>query len=33
MNLVQSGEISTETAISQASNPEQMTRFLERMKI
>jgi twitching motility protein PilT len=33
MNLVQSGEISTEIAISQASNPEQMQRFLERIKI
>jgi twitching motility protein PilT len=33
MNLVQRGEISSETAISQASNPEHMSRFLERMKL
>ncbi|MCL2386600.1 MAG: PilT/PilU family type 4a pilus ATPase [Defluviitaleaceae bacterium] len=33
MNLVQSGEISKETALSQAANPEQMNRFLERMKV
>ena len=33
MNLVQSKEISPETALFQASNPEQMARFLERMKV
>ena len=32
MNLVQSGEISRDTAISQAANPEQMARFLDRIK-
>ncbi|MCL2168455.1 MAG: PilT/PilU family type 4a pilus ATPase [Defluviitaleaceae bacterium] len=33
MNLVQSGEITRDTAIVQSSNPEQMLRILERMKI
>ena len=32
MNLVQSGEISRDTAVSQAANPEQMARFLDRLK-
>ena len=32
MNLVQCGEISTKTAIANAINPEQMMRYLERMK-
>jgi twitching motility protein PilT len=33
MNLVQSGQVSKETALAHASNPEQMTRFFERMKM
>jgi len=33
MNLVQNGEVTPEAAIAQASNPEQMLRFLERMKV
>lgn len=33
LNLVQSGEVSKDTAIAQASNPEQMARFLERLKL
>ncbi|MDR0273535.1 MAG: PilT/PilU family type 4a pilus ATPase [Clostridiales bacterium] len=32
LNLFQNGEISYETAIGQAANPEQMVRFLERIK-
>jgi len=33
MNLVQSGEVSSETAVTGAANPEQMVRYLERMKL
>ena len=33
MNLVQSGELSSETAVTASANPEQMLRYLERMKI
>jgi len=30
---VQSGELSSETAVTASANPEQMLRYLERMKI
>jgi twitching motility protein PilT len=33
MNLVQGGEITPETAVSSAQSPEQLIRYLERMKL
>jgi twitching motility protein PilT len=33
MNLVQSGEITKDTAVAQSANPDQMMRYLERMKV
>jgi twitching motility protein PilT len=33
INLMQSGDISIDTALAHAANPEQMLRFLERMKL